>query len=223
MRGIVTLAAAFALPETLPGGQAFPFRDLVVLCAFAVVLGTLVIQGLTLRPLIRWLCVGEQDPVAHEVRQGRVHIYRALLEAVADDDSPAAARLRDHYRHAIAANLDTASGAPAASGLPREWPSGVPAYPDARLIAATITPDGAVLNATFGADAAMDQAFATMDTALHSAGYRTRLEDGGEDMLVRTDDQISQDYVGPGFDVNVVVAPGAGQTLVMLNASATVE
>ena len=46
MRGIVTLAAAFALPEN------FPYRDLIVLTAFAVVLGSLVIQGLTLRPLI---------------------------------------------------------------------------------------------------------------------------------------------------------------------------
>ena len=46
MRGIVTLAAAFALPE------GFPYRDLILLTAFAVVLGTLVIQGLTLRPLI---------------------------------------------------------------------------------------------------------------------------------------------------------------------------
>ena len=46
MRGIVTLAAAFALPE------GFPHRDLILLTAFAVVLGSLVIQGLTLRPLI---------------------------------------------------------------------------------------------------------------------------------------------------------------------------
>lgn len=107
MRGIVTLAAAFALPETLPGGRDFPFRDLVVLCAFAVVLGTLVIQGLSLRPLIRWLHVGEQDPVAREVREGRVHVYQALLDAVASEGSPAAARLRDHYRHAIVANQDT--------------------------------------------------------------------------------------------------------------------
>ena len=42
MRGIVTLAAAFALP---PG---FAYRDLILLTAFAVVLGSLVIQGLTL-------------------------------------------------------------------------------------------------------------------------------------------------------------------------------
>src|SRR5213082_1476798 len=46
MRGLVTLATAFALP---PG---FPGRDLIVLSAFCVVLGTLVIQGFTLRPLL---------------------------------------------------------------------------------------------------------------------------------------------------------------------------
>ena len=46
MRGIVSLAAAMALPP------AFPYRDLIVLTAFAVVLGTLVIQGLTLKPLL---------------------------------------------------------------------------------------------------------------------------------------------------------------------------
>ena len=44
MRGIVTLAAALALPA------AFPFRDLIVLTAFSVVLGTLALQGLTLEP-----------------------------------------------------------------------------------------------------------------------------------------------------------------------------
>lgn len=46
MRGFVTLATAFALPTN------FPQRDTIVLTAFAVVLGTLVFQGLTLRPLI---------------------------------------------------------------------------------------------------------------------------------------------------------------------------
>ena len=44
MRGIVSLAAALALPGD------FPHRDLIVLAAFSVVLGTLVIQGLTLKP-----------------------------------------------------------------------------------------------------------------------------------------------------------------------------
>ena len=58
MRGIVTLAAAFALPE------GFPQRDLILLTAFAVVLGSLVIQGLTLRPLISALQLKDDDPVA---------------------------------------------------------------------------------------------------------------------------------------------------------------
>ena len=65
MRGIVSLAAAMALPA------AFPFRDLIVLTAFAVVLGTLVIQGLTLRPLLRALDLHDDDPVGREVRAAR--------------------------------------------------------------------------------------------------------------------------------------------------------
>jgi Na+/H+ antiporter len=68
MRGMVTLAAAMALPED------FPHRDLVVLSALAVVLGTLVIQGLTLEPLIRLLHF-PQD-ASHEQEKARV---RALL------------------------------------------------------------------------------------------------------------------------------------------------
>ena len=56
MRGIVTLAAAFALPEN------FPYRDLILLTAFAVVLGTLVVQGLTLRPLIAALKFEDDEP-----------------------------------------------------------------------------------------------------------------------------------------------------------------
>jgi NhaP-type Na+/H+ or K+/H+ antiporter len=61
MRGIVTLAAALVLPA------AFPFRDLIVLTAFFVVLGTLVLQGLTLKPLLRALDLRDDDPVGHEV------------------------------------------------------------------------------------------------------------------------------------------------------------
>ena len=53
MRGIVSLAAAFALPS------GFPYRDLIVLTAFSVVLGTLVIQGLTLKPLLHALDLHE--------------------------------------------------------------------------------------------------------------------------------------------------------------------
>lgn len=53
MRDTVTLAAALALPTGGEGGAPFPSRDLILCTAFAVVLGTLVLQGMTLRPLMR--------------------------------------------------------------------------------------------------------------------------------------------------------------------------
>jgi CPA1 family monovalent cation:H+ antiporter len=92
MRGIVTLAAAFALPER------FPYRDLILLTAFAVVLGTLVLQGLTLRPLILALKFDADDPVAREAAQARCIAYRAALEAIEADPSEEAEILRLEYR-----------------------------------------------------------------------------------------------------------------------------
>ena len=66
MRGIVTLAAALSLPLGGADGGAFPHRDLIVVTAFAVVVGTLVLQGLTLKPLIRSLDLRDDDPVGRE-------------------------------------------------------------------------------------------------------------------------------------------------------------
>jgi CPA1 family monovalent cation:H+ antiporter len=97
MRGIVTLAAAFAIPETLPSGSPFPYRDLILLCAFAVVLGTLVFQGLTMKPLIRRMGLTDDDPVGREIRSGRAQAYHALLDAIKDDDTLAAKLLRKEY------------------------------------------------------------------------------------------------------------------------------
>jgi monovalent cation/hydrogen antiporter len=61
MRGAVSLAAALALPLTTDAGTAFPERNLIIFCAFSVILATLVIQGLTLPPLIKWLEVDDYD------------------------------------------------------------------------------------------------------------------------------------------------------------------
>ncbi len=108
MRGIVTLAAAFAIPETLPDGAPFPYRDLILLSAFAVVLGTLVLQGLTIRPMIRRLGLTDDDPVGREVRLGRTHAYRAVLEAIKDDDTLAAKLLRKEYGALVALNSNDA-------------------------------------------------------------------------------------------------------------------
>jgi CPA1 family monovalent cation:H+ antiporter len=77
MRGIVTLATALALP------QQFPFRDLILFTAFAIVLGTLVLQGATLRPLMLLLRLGDDGLVTREVelaRQRTTHAAIARLE-----------------------------------------------------------------------------------------------------------------------------------------------
>ncbi|MEN3346616.1 MAG: monovalent cation/hydrogen antiporter [Bradyrhizobium sp.] len=92
MRGIVTLAAAFALPEY------FPYRDLILLTAFAVVLGSLVLQGLTLRPLIMALNFDEDDPVGREAAHARSVAFRAGLAAIEADPSEEAEILRLEYR-----------------------------------------------------------------------------------------------------------------------------
>ena len=84
MRGIVTLASALGLPTGGGGEPAFPYRDLVLFTAFAVVLGTLVVQGLTLRPLMSLLRLEDDRTVEREVRLARVETLRAALAAIAD-------------------------------------------------------------------------------------------------------------------------------------------
>jgi CPA1 family monovalent cation:H+ antiporter len=112
MRGIVTLAAAFAVPEFLPDGAPFPHRDLILLCAFAVVLGTLVLQGLTMAPLIRRVCLPDDGVVPREIRLGRTEAYRALLKAIEGDESLTAKLLRKEYGEIVAANEDPGSREP---------------------------------------------------------------------------------------------------------------
>ena len=93
MRGIVTLAAAFALPDG-EAGASFPHRDLIVFVAFCVVLGTLVMQGFTLRPLLLKLNLSDDDPVGQEVARARTAAYRAALAALDGDHSPLAEAIR---------------------------------------------------------------------------------------------------------------------------------
>jgi CPA1 family monovalent cation:H+ antiporter len=73
MRGLVTLATAFALPVD------FPQRDLVVLAAFAVVLATLVVQGLTLAPVIRLLGLDRREQGERDMTGFRLEIASAGL------------------------------------------------------------------------------------------------------------------------------------------------
>jgi Na+/H+ antiporter len=98
MRGIVTLAAALALPDG-SAQTGFPYRDLIILCAFCVVLTTLVIQGLTLRPLLAVLGLKDDGSVEREVRLARVETARAALRALDEekDAHPSIQVLRSEY------------------------------------------------------------------------------------------------------------------------------
>jgi Na+/H+ antiporter len=91
MRGIVSLAAAMALPLT------FPFRNLIVLTAFSVVLGTLALQGLTLKPLLRALDLDDDDPIGRELSAARVRALNAGLTTFEHDRSPVADAIREEF------------------------------------------------------------------------------------------------------------------------------
>jgi NhaP-type Na+/H+ or K+/H+ antiporter len=64
VRGSVALAAVLSLPTTVDGGGSMPGRDLIIVLTLFVIIGTLLLQGLTLRPLIKRL--GLTDPEAAE-------------------------------------------------------------------------------------------------------------------------------------------------------------
>ena len=109
MRGVVALAAAISLPQTLANGSPFPHRNLIVFLTFSVILVTLVLQGLTLPPLIRALgLAGASGPPIQETKARRAVLEAALhyLENRRQSDQPAFADLYDdlaqHYQHRLA-------------------------------------------------------------------------------------------------------------------------
>ena len=108
MRGIVSLATALALPSGSPG--VFPYRDLIVLCAFSVVLTTLVIQGLTLRWLIEWTGVRDDGLVEREVGLARAETARVALRALEEEPSPISQTLRRDYEARRRSGADQSAG-----------------------------------------------------------------------------------------------------------------
>ncbi|GAA4225506.1 Na+/H+ antiporter [Actinomadura meridiana] len=108
MRGVVSLAAAFAIPFTTSDDAAFPGRDLILFLTFTTVLGTLLVQGLTFPALIRVLGVGgERERYADTVAEaGAQHAaaqaaLERLEELIAEDEVDAAVvdRLRELAEH----------------------------------------------------------------------------------------------------------------------------
>lgn len=108
MRGVVSLAAALALPVSLPDGSAFPQRNVIVFVTFSVILVTLVFQGVTLPPLIRALrLAGTAGPNCEEVEARRIALNAALAHlrdasAKDSDSEDVYADLIHHYEQRLA-------------------------------------------------------------------------------------------------------------------------
>ena len=93
VRGAVSLAAALALPLALPGGEDFPYRDLILFVSFGVIFITLVGLGLGLPAVVRWLGVAQAGREEHlaehesEISARREALAAALksLDAITDD------------------------------------------------------------------------------------------------------------------------------------------
>lgn len=101
MRGVVSLAAALSIPQTLPGGEPFPHRATILVITFTVILVTLVGQGLTLPWVVRKLNMGELDPSKpHEEQELelRGRLVRAVIDHVASHPEKDA-RLERVHQH----------------------------------------------------------------------------------------------------------------------------
>jgi CPA1 family monovalent cation:H+ antiporter len=109
MRGVVSLAAALALPTLLADGTPFPQRNVIVFLTFCVIFVTLVLQGITLPHLVRALgLAGAAGPNCEEREARRIVTEAALshLEGAKQRDSEQSAAIYDdlvlHYRQRLA-------------------------------------------------------------------------------------------------------------------------
>jgi monovalent cation/hydrogen antiporter len=123
MRGVVSLAAALALPLVAADGRPLPLREQIILLTFAVILVTLVLQGLSLGPLVRWLRLPEDRTLETEEIHARDQAVRAALERLeallgqAEGIDEQLADLRRHYEDRARAISERRAGAPPSSSL----------------------------------------------------------------------------------------------------------
>ncbi|MGC9379635.1 Na+/H+ antiporter [Streptomyces sp. MH13] len=104
MRGVVSLAIAFSIPLTVHGGEPFPERSLILFLTFTTVIGTLVVQGVTLPPLIRLLKFPAHDVQAETLAEANAQAQASraaeqrLDELLADERNALPAPLADRLR-----------------------------------------------------------------------------------------------------------------------------
>jgi CPA1 family monovalent cation:H+ antiporter len=125
MRGVVSLAAALAIPMALPSGVAFPHRNLILFITFVVIFITLVFQGLTMPFLLRFFKLEEIDPSlppeeqlsAIRLRMAKLSIEQ--LDGEHEEEVKTNAKLNRYYEqllHVIGREEKMASGEDASEG-----------------------------------------------------------------------------------------------------------
>lgn len=107
MRGVVSLAIAFSIPLTMHGGEDFPGRNLILFLTFTTVIGTLVVQGLSLPPLIRMLKLPGRDVQAETLAEANAQAQasraaeRHLDELLADERNALPPPLEERLRSVL--------------------------------------------------------------------------------------------------------------------------
>lgn len=104
MRGVVSLAIAFSIPTAVQDGGPFPARNLVLFLTFTTVIGTLVVQGLSLPPVIRALKLPRPDPQSETLAEAQAQnvaseaAEQRLRELLADPRNALPGPLEDRLR-----------------------------------------------------------------------------------------------------------------------------
>jgi Na+/H+ antiporter len=107
MRGVVSLASALAIPLTLTKGDAFPHRNLILFITFVVILFTLVLQGLTLPLVIRWLKIEVMENEEDQRLSIRLRLANAVLDYISTEYAEETAsidafsRLKERYQRMV--------------------------------------------------------------------------------------------------------------------------
>jgi CPA1 family monovalent cation:H+ antiporter len=101
---VISLATALALPLLLEDGTVFPKRHSIIFLAFVVIFVTLVVQGLSLPLLIRWLKIKPQDNTAEEEKEVQLFLATNTLHFIEQElpvDDNLQERLKNKYEHLI--------------------------------------------------------------------------------------------------------------------------
>lgn len=182
MRGVVSLAAALSLPETLPNGEPFAPRNLILFLTFTIIFVTLVVQGLGLPGLIRLLDLGGGD---HAIGQERRYALRVLsesalqfLDAQREGADPELAHDIDDLKHKYEHRLEAARSSGPDHTEEDEQRIAQRAHQRLELIRQTIAVEREALLELRSASSVGDEVIRTMERDLDLAESRSELSEG---------------------------------------------